>query len=104
MPDITKTLGKSLGLGGDNEGFVGHFKAAIKSYQGDGVSAQTHKALSDAGVNMTQDEVQDASELVTRQTMKAVPRDATIAMPDGTRVTPLQYQKLQQMLLRRRGG
>lgn len=77
-------------------------KASIKRYQGDGASAQTHRALREAGLDVTQDEVQDVGELISRQTMADVPKDATIAMPDGTRITPLQYQKLMQFDLRRR--
>jgi hypothetical protein len=87
----------------EDQSFVGQMKGAIKSAQGTGISARTQMGLRDNGIVATDDEVQDADELITRQTMQAVPKDATIALPDGRRITPLQYQKLMQMQLRRGG-
>jgi hypothetical protein len=87
----------------EDQSFVGKMKSAIKSTQGDGISARTHRGLAANGIVVADDEVQDADELLTRQTMQAVPKDATIALPDGRRITPLQYQKLMQMQLRRGG-
>lgn len=101
MADVTKQLGKALGLN-QEQGFVEYFKGVIKQHQGDGVSARTHAAMREAGVDVDPEDVQDGLELVSRQTMAEVPKDATIAMPDGTRITPLQYQKLQQVLLKRK--
>ena len=87
----------------EDTSFVGKMKSAIKGAQGDGISANTHRALQANGIVVTDEEVQDADELITRQTMQPVPKDATIALPDGRRITPLQYQKLMQMQLKRGG-
>ena len=83
--------------------FVGKMKAAIKGAQGTGISARTAMGLRANGIAVADDEVQDVDELITRQTMQPVPKDATIALPDGRRITPLQYQKLMQMQLKRGG-
>ena len=102
MADRNTRLRAALAQNEDNS-FVGQMKDAIKGAQGDGASLATHKALRDNGIDVTHGEVQDVDELITRQTMQAVPKDATIAMPNGSRITPLQYQKLMQMQLKRGG-
>lgn len=105
--DRSGMLGQALGLAGDAvdsvAGFTDTIKAHIRAAQGDGVSAQTHRAMLEAGI----DEVHAAAKADFAQARRDdsynAPVGATIAMPDGRRVTAIQYQALQQMLLKRQG-
>jgi hypothetical protein len=83
-------------------GVVDYFRAKIRASQGDGVSIGTHRAMKDAGVDPTDAVTSAVAQTPVRDDTYVPPVGATITMPDGRKITALQYQKLQQMLLNRR--
>lgn len=110
MADTMKQgmLSTALGVAKQEGGFVQYFKDAIRAHQGDGATMQTHRALQQAGLEGIQPEdVAHADEYVNRQidahAQGTVRANATIVLPNGNKVTPLEYQKLQQIMLRRGG-